>query len=132
MPTYTDLTDEQTKPGTTLREILEYRIASGNAPEDHENYIKDRLAEASLNKPHQTINWLRDGRCVSVIHQPMANGGWVAIHEDVTERKRAEQRIVHMAHFDTLTDLPNRATFKDAMDAAAIAHAAANGNGSPF
>jgi diguanylate cyclase (GGDEF)-like protein/PAS domain S-box-containing protein len=91
---YADLygvNDEQTKPGTTLRAILEHRVARGNAPEDHENYIKDRINEVSINKPYQTINQLSDGRYVSVVHRPMANGGWVATHEDVTEAKLREE-----------------------------------------
>ena len=33
----------------------------------------------------------------------------VAQIEDITERKRAEERLVQQAHFDTLTGLPNRA-----------------------
>ena len=37
--------------------------------------------------------------------------------DDVTERRQAEQRITHMAHYDTLTDLPSRATFNEALDA---------------
>ena len=41
------LTDEQTKPGTPIQTILEHRIASGNAPEDHEAYIRDRLNEVA-------------------------------------------------------------------------------------
>ncbi len=81
------LSDEQTKPGTSLREILEHRIERGTAPEDHENYIKGRINEVSLNQPYQVVNRLRDGRYVSVIHRPMADGGWVATHEDVTEAK---------------------------------------------
>jgi diguanylate cyclase (GGDEF)-like protein len=33
--------------------------------------------------------------------------------QDVTERKRAEARIAHLAQFDGLTDLPNRASFNE-------------------
>ena len=35
----------------------------------------------------------------------------LTVIEDVTERKRAEARIEHLAHYDTLTELPNRAAF---------------------
>jgi diguanylate cyclase (GGDEF)-like protein/PAS domain S-box-containing protein len=85
------LTDDQTKPGTPIETILEYRIASGNAPEDHEAYVRDRLNEVALNRPYQVINRLRDGRYVSVVSQPMSNGGWVATHEDVTEARQREE-----------------------------------------
>ncbi len=85
------LTDQQTKPGTPIQTILEHRIASGNAPEDHEAYIRDRLNEVAINQPYQTVNRLRDGRYVSVVHQPMSNGGWVATHEDVTEARHREE-----------------------------------------
>jgi diguanylate cyclase (GGDEF)-like protein/PAS domain S-box-containing protein len=37
----------------------------------------------------------------------------VNVLQDVTERKRAEARIAHMAHYDALTDLPNRAAFTE-------------------
>jgi diguanylate cyclase (GGDEF)-like protein/PAS domain S-box-containing protein len=85
------LSDEQTKPGTSLRAILEHRVERGTAPEDHENYIKDRINEVSLNQPYHVVNRLRDGRYVSVIHRPMPDGGWVATHEDVTEAKAREE-----------------------------------------
>ena len=42
----------------------------------------------------------------------------LTVLEDVTERTRAEQRISHMAHYDNLTDLPNRISFNEAMEAA--------------
>ncbi len=42
--------------------------------------------------------------------------GYVLISQDVTERKRAEQRLEHMAHFDLLTDIPNRVLFFDRLN----------------
>ncbi|MFE1601136.1 putative bifunctional diguanylate cyclase/phosphodiesterase [Methylobacterium sp. ID0610] len=45
---------------------------------------------------------------------------------DVTSQRRAEARIVHMAHHDALTDLPNRVLFRERL-MAAIAHQAAGG-----
>jgi diguanylate cyclase (GGDEF)-like protein len=64
-----------------------------------------------------------DDRAIQIVGQPMADGGFVATHEDVTERKLAEARIAHMAHHDGLTGLPNRLLFRerleDALDLAA-------------
>jgi len=50
----------------------------------------------------------------------------VNVVQDITERKHAEERIAHMAHHDPLTDLPNRAAFNDALQAA-LAHAKTEG-----
>jgi PAS domain-containing protein len=69
------LNEEQTRPGTTLRSILQYWIATGNAPDDHESRINDRIREVSGNKPHQITNRLRDGRYISIFYRPMADGG---------------------------------------------------------
>ncbi len=85
------LTEEQTRPGTPLETILAHRVASGNAPEDHEAYVRERLNEVTVNQPYQTVNRLRDGRYVSVVHQPMSNGGWVATHQDITEARQREE-----------------------------------------
>ena len=52
------------------------------------------------------------GRALSVWHQPMADGGWVATYEDVTDRRAAEAQIKHLAHHDSLTDLANRRMFQ--------------------
>jgi diguanylate cyclase (GGDEF)-like protein/PAS domain S-box-containing protein len=42
----------------------------------------------------------------------------VNLVEDVTERKRTDDRIAHLAHFDALTELPNRVLFREQLEAA--------------
>jgi diguanylate cyclase (GGDEF)-like protein/PAS domain S-box-containing protein len=42
----------------------------------------------------------------------------IGLIEDITERARSEQRIVHLAHHDALTDLPNRVLFREQLDQA--------------
>ncbi|MCC6538490.1 MAG: EAL domain-containing protein [Bryobacterales bacterium] len=42
----------------------------------------------------------------------------LGVAEDVTDRKRLEEQLVHTALFDALTDLPNRALFLDRLERA--------------
>jgi len=46
----------------------------------------------------------------------MPGGGWVATHLDVTEQRRTEAKITHMAQHDALTDLPNRVLLRERLD----------------
>ena len=40
----------------------------------------------------------------------------INVVEDVTERRRADEKIAHMAHYDALTDLPNRTLFREQIE----------------
>jgi diguanylate cyclase (GGDEF)-like protein len=62
-----------------------------------------------------------EGRTLALTFQPMPGGGSVVLFEDITERKSAEAKINQLARYDVLTDLPNRAFFRDQMDAAVSA-----------
>jgi len=56
------------------------------------------------------------GRALSWTFQPMICGGTVVLVEDITERRKAEARISHLARFDSLTELPNRLSFRDEIE----------------
>src|SRR6185503_18739334 len=104
---------EDTQPGTPLRSILQHRLESGTYAGKSEAVIAERMSMIGAAKPWYGVNELADGRVIAVSHRPLANGGHVAIHEDITDRRAAELKIAHMAHFDALTDLPNRVRFRE-------------------
>jgi diguanylate cyclase (GGDEF)-like protein len=114
-----ELPPELTRPGTTLRSILESRVITGHNPEAVRETIDRRIQEVTRNKVCHVVNELPDGRTISVIHQPIAAGGWVAIHQDITDRRRDEERVAFMAHHDLLTGVANRTNFMVKLDEAA-------------
>ena len=56
------------------------------------------------------------GRIIEVSRQPLKGGGWVSLHEDITERRRQEEKIAHLARHDTLTGLANRMLFRERLE----------------
>ena len=107
------------RPGTSLREIVDLRFAAGSCPDmTREQYLAWRDSIAVADKPTDSIVELKNGRVIAIHHQPMADGGWVATHEDITARRQSEVLIAHMAHHDALTELPNRALFRDRLEQA--------------
>src|SRR5581483_778525 len=87
---------------------------------DHEDpAVKARVAELMTLPPDASrTDQLPNGRIVMLSRQPMANGGWVTLIEDITERRRVEAEIVHLARHDVLTGLANRAEFNSRLDEA--------------
>jgi methyl-accepting chemotaxis protein len=85
------LTDEIVKPGHTLANLLEYRIVKGNFPRDPDEYRKGLVADMAHGKTTTAEVKSATGRVVSIINRPMADGSWVATHEDITERREAER-----------------------------------------
>jgi diguanylate cyclase (GGDEF)-like protein len=117
------------EPGCALRDLLAQRETAGSFALDSDRYIAELRAQLALGKPFSAITHLQDGRVISVQNQPVAGGGWVAMHEDITQRQRTEARVAHMASHDALTDLPNRVHFSDRMDQLLVA---LGHSGAPF
>jgi diguanylate cyclase (GGDEF)-like protein len=109
-------------PGITFREMMAFSIAAGNhARTDADALVARRLAFIARREAATAFQELADGRVIAISHEPMRDGGWVVTYEDITERRRAEAQITHMARHDGLTGLPNRAQFRDRIDTAIAA-----------
>lgn len=90
----------------------------------HDVYLRryaERGDSEALNKRRQVEGLRRDGTTFPVemsMSEAQVDGEPLitAILLDITERKRLEERISRLAHFDELTDLPNRAAFLEHLD----------------
>ena len=87
-----DLKPEQTMPGTPLRKLLENRRANGNFVVDIDTYIASAKQSISRGEVFGTVLEIK-GRSISISNRPMPDGGWVATHEDITERDRRSKLL---------------------------------------
>ncbi|WFU43577.1 EAL domain-containing protein [Bradyrhizobium sp. CB82] len=94
------------KPGAHLRDVIQHRHDTGSFNGDVDSYCDGILS--AMGRIQSSVVETTAGRLIEIRNQPAISGGWLATHEDVTERVRADERIAHMAHYDALTDLPNR------------------------
>lgn len=115
-----DLTTEEVKPGTTLRQILQYRIDKGHCPGASADELLQEMLRRTGAGASQYTSQLSDGRCIAIAVQTMTNGGTVTTHHDITEQRKSEAKIAHMAHHDGLTDLPNRICLRERLEHALV------------
>ncbi len=101
------------EPGVDYRGVSVATLLAHCEHGEHAAQFQARQIQAHLRSPSLDVLGLevRDGRSLALSFQAMSNGGAVALAQDITESKRAEARIRQLAHFDPLTNLPNRTHF---------------------
>jgi methyl-accepting chemotaxis protein len=85
------LPPENFRPGTPLREILIHRAAAGHFEGDPDQYVAAALRQAATGLTETKTFELADGRTISLIVRPLADGGWVSTHTDITQQRIAER-----------------------------------------
>lgn len=109
------LRDELVKGSPTATEIVSACVAIGAISAASGRLILSEI-ESALAGEIVTVGDETIPRSLCWTFQPMADGGAVVLIEDITERRNAEARIVHLARYDELTALPNRVSFRDEIE----------------
>jgi methyl-accepting chemotaxis protein len=97
------------KRGRTLVEILQSRKNAGlfdGDPESHAKQIQDHISTGTGKKFAVRLS---NGAIIHSSNVPLPNGGWIATHEDVTERLRLQKEQ------DDLAERQRRRETVDAM-----------------
>src|SRR5207248_85227 len=105
-------------PGCTLRELIAHRVEIGSFGGNIDETVGRILSAIAQGVPSKISTQLADGRVIAVSTRPMAEGGWVATHEDVTDQRRAEREADRAQRF-LLTVIENvfsAIVVKDARD----------------
>ena len=105
------LSPDVVKPGCHLRDLIRHRQERGSFVGDVDAYCA-RFLDPNSSLVQDTVTSTPDGRTIRLIFKRSPDGGWATTLEDVTEGRRDQARIEHLAHYDALTNLPNRTLFQ--------------------
>ena len=103
----------------TLEDLFRFNALRGEyGPGNLEEQMARRMALVRERKAHVYERTRPNGTVLEVRGTPIEGGGFVTTYLDVTEQRRNQALIAHMAHHDTLTNLPNRVLFTDRLQTA--------------
>jgi len=69
-----------------------------------------------INRTKSGKIYIEETHIAPVVDANGQHSHYVAIKLDITERKHSEEKIDHLAHYDVLTNLPNRSLFMDRVE----------------
>jgi diguanylate cyclase (GGDEF)-like protein len=105
--------------GCAFKDVLTFDTTRDHVGVDPKTCLPfDNRFMPSSNERSTRITTIADGRTIAVSYEPMQDGGWITIHEDITERRRSEEQVIFLARHDALTGLANRVKFLERLDQA--------------
>lgn len=121
-----ELPDELTRPETPFSKIIAFHAAKEGRPnsvqdlEAQQAWLEKHLAELKHGQVFTHTHNLANGRVIHVTIQPLQDGGWVDIQEDVTEKMAAQDRILWLARHCPLTEIANRFHLRELLEEATV------------
>jgi diguanylate cyclase (GGDEF)-like protein len=111
-------------PGTSLDRIVRTRYRRATGRDDDKTasqqlaWIRRQVAILQEGELQIRTQKLAGGRVLRVTLQPIADGGWIEIQEDITEESLREEELLKSTLRDELTKLGNRRQFTERLAAA--------------
>ncbi|WP_298244465.1 EAL domain-containing protein [uncultured Bradyrhizobium sp.] len=110
------LSHDVIKPGCHIREAMYHRKERDAFDGDVEAFCADVMRVVAEGTVSTRMHQLANGRAFQVINTPLAQGGWVATIEDITERRNLERERDRNYTFlrEIIDHIPSQITVKDA------------------
>ncbi len=110
------LRDQERLKDCDLMAVLRFGVRQSYIGNELQGEILKKFDMLMSGEDTRSLIRFSDSLYLEFSASPRAEGGVVLIFEDVTSRIRAENRILHLARYDTLTGLPNREYFTDLVE----------------
>ncbi|WP_424926590.1 diguanylate cyclase domain-containing protein [Amaricoccus tamworthensis] len=102
-----------------MEQLFRFNASRGEyGPGDVETIVKERMELVEKQISHRYDRQRPNGTVLEIQGEPLRGGGFLTAYFDVTDIRRNQDMVAHMALHDPLTGLPNRTKFSDRLEAA--------------